>query len=1411
MNEIFESEEFLNFEKLCNARKFSFVVSVTKFSSVNKPKKGPVYAMSDFFVYDIPEDWERQTIRVTPPSTWLNPKVLPHLSHPLSKLLAMPTEIKENLIDLWNHIHGVMTRTYFCPKLYLTKIPRVDVEKFMDPSLLPPGDLLSCCDLVYFPTFVDWLKSPSTDDKINGTRIRFVALLIHLAFQLYNLDPETHVKSPEAAIAEVETAAKDEKVKEGGADVLTPSKPHPKTPDKTKDSEEDIEILTPKASTTSSQAKTSPPNKNRTTPDKRPPMVSIASDIVQALEEIEILTPKKTNGTETPKKTNGTQSPSKHQNSAVRRLSITQSHDANSLDEVTEIEILTPSKKKPETEPSKQKPELEISIKKPVEPKPVIDFIDLDEDVINEPSKPKDTTSSTGQGVFTKSSASGLTSTAGTKAEEVDQSKAKPTLQLRKDLWGVQAEVVDITDDDSLDTSAISVNTSVISVNTSIESDDGPVKLKSREELKSMMWGENEKETSSERKKSREELKSMWGKEEAAAKNNEEDIEIVEGDSDGKKQDTTNLLCKEKNQIEVKKSPSKSTISVIKVNTTAESPKAESPKAESTKAESTKAESTKAESTKAEKLSEDVSSKDVVSSVTEHGNSKETKVEKEVKVESKVAKSTPQKKVADAKKKNLVSESLGKLIQVCIKVLPKKEYTMFSRKVTKYLNNLAEEHTGSVELAKFINSKCSVIKSDSKNKYVYMKEVFDEMKKFRSSGTTSETSESSKENVNSSVMESTSNSVHDKENIPEKQVDVNPSESIKVVTNGDVPPIESTAPPIVDDKPVESSNKTTISQQSSEEATKNLKLKEVMTTFLEMCKKNLTGKAFQPYFRQILKYMNNLDPAHLNSLPLKVFVHQHSQPIMEGMDTIDRIDAVITEILQYQKGSKRSLDPDEGTTKPPPRKKICLTTISTKVPVKESPKPITKEPTKSKPVEVSASEDGKDPAATRAAQEDSKSLSSVADAVPMDTSPVQSEEQSAPPNIFQSLGLRPNNAPDVEKSKPDSEKKADTNKAEAKDVEMTEETPSSSKHCFNENLVHEKDKNKAKKKVSAKHLLKLEAALKKCGKEIKRLEEAEVDWDDDGDSNYLMCAKFKRRYMELFRKIAEHKELSSSLDRKSEKKFICTESRYPEINKKIQKFVNRTKEFPDFQDIKKLVTQANTSLHLSPLQITDEAENIFQAVGKKLKNRRQIDESDNLVSYLKEDQMEDPAAKNQDLDKVLIVQAEEGKKKINEYFDNFYKTHVVNAKSGDEVESCKDKDADQADDGASGESKESTNSPVVDDLKGLSTEFKADTGSEEVDVSVKTVEKVTSDEASSPKETSVSGDSVDATASESMEVENGKEADLSEAKEVAETEEAPCDVSSKLDTQVASTEVEGEKDKETINKEVVGDEDNVVA
>ena len=62
---------------------------------------------------------------------------------------------------------------------------------------LPEGfqnkSFYSCCDLVNFSPFAKWILS--ADDSSDRTRTNFVALIIHLAFNLYNLDPESHIKA----------------------------------------------------------------------------------------------------------------------------------------------------------------------------------------------------------------------------------------------------------------------------------------------------------------------------------------------------------------------------------------------------------------------------------------------------------------------------------------------------------------------------------------------------------------------------------------------------------------------------------------------------------------------------------------------------------------------------------------------------------------------------------------------------------------------------------------------------------------------------------------------------------------------------------------------------------------------------------------------------------------------------------------------------------------------------------------------------------------------------------------------------------------------------------------------------------------------------------------------------------------
>jgi hypothetical protein len=81
--------------------------------------------------------------------------------------------------------------------------------------------------------------------------------------------------------------------------------------------------------------------------------------------------------------------------------------------------------------------------------------------------------------------------------------------------------------------------------------------------------------------------------------------------------------------------------------------------------------------------------------------------------------------------------------------------------------------------------------------------------------------------------------------------------------------------------------------------------------------------------------------------------------------------------------------------------------------------------------------------------------------------------------------------------------------------------------------------------------------------------------------------RYKKRFMDIYRKLAEYKRLSTDLERRADKRFRFHDSRYPEINAKIEKFINRTKLFPDFVDIKKQVEEVNRvrELHMSETQV----------------------------------------------------------------------------------------------------------------------------------------------------------------------------------------------------------------------------------
>ena len=189
---------------------------------------------------------------------------------------------------------------------------------------------------------------------------------------------------------------------------------------------------------------------------------------------------------------------------------------------------------------------------------------------------------------------------------------------------------------------------------------------------------------------------------------------------------------------------------------------------------------------------------------------------------------------------------------------------------------------------------------------------------------------------------------------------------------------------------------------------------------------------------------------------------------------------------------------------------------------------------------------------------------------------------------------------------------------------------------------------------SARHLRKLEKALAKCADNIKKFEEAPIDWENEDESNFIMADKLKKRFMEIYGRIAEYKKATVSIERKKDKKFVFHDSKYPDISKKIEKLVNRTKEFPDFTDIKSQIETVNLikRLGLTDQQIHTEADRIFVAVGRKLKMRRFDDDADSMYSYLKEDEV-DPAAGDKELQSKLNKQGRVAKQKLDKVFEEF--------------------------------------------------------------------------------------------------------------------------------------------------------------
>uniref|UniRef100_UPI0037E84DAF death domain-associated protein 6 n=1 Tax=Semicossyphus pulcher TaxID=241346 RepID=UPI0037E84DAF len=174
-----------------------------------------------------------------------------------------------------------------------------------------------------------------------------------------------------------------------------------------------------------------------------------------------------------------------------------------------------------------------------------------------------------------------------------------------------------------------------------------------------------------------------------------------------------------------------------------------------------------------------------------------------------------------------------------------------------------------------------------------------------------------------------------------------------------------------------------------------------------------------------------------------------------------------------------------------------------------------------------------------------------------------------------------------------------------------------------DNKQEEQEAEKKAKRASRKQIAYLENLLKVYNEEICRLQRAELSLDDLGteESSYIQEHKLKRRMMKIYEKLCELKGCNTLTGRVIEQRIPYNSTRYPEINRKIERFINSPeaqRNPPDYPDILQQVLRANErhNLCLSRKQLNQIAQEAFRETGSRMQERRHLDLVYNFGSHL---------------------------------------------------------------------------------------------------------------------------------------------------------------------------------------------------
>ncbi|XP_028256036.1 death domain-associated protein 6 [Parambassis ranga] len=238
-----------------------------------------------------------------------------------------------------------------------------------------------------------------------------------------------------------------------------------------------------------------------------------------------------------------------------------------------------------------------------------------------------------------------------------------------------------------------------------------------------------------------------------------------------------------------------------------------------------------------------------------------------------------------------------------------------------------------------------------------------------------------------------------------------------------------------------------------------------------------------------------------------------------------------------------------------------------------------------------------------------------------------------------------------------------------------EERPSTS-GLQEEDKKEDPEAEKKAKRASRKQLAYLENLLKVYNDEICRLQQTELSLDDleAEDSLYIQEHKLKRKMMKIYEKLCELKGCNTLTGRVIEQKITYTSTRYPEINKKIERFINSPEAHrnpPDYQDIHKLVLHTNEryNLCLSRKLLAQIAQEAFRETVGRLQERRHLDLVYNFGSHLTDSYK--PATDPALLDPSLLRKLRSNRETALSRLDEVITKYAVKQEDAEEQERCK--------------------------------------------------------------------------------------------------------------------------------------------